>query len=217
MLTFNTENMAPQYFALPAPTMNYIFKNLQPQHLIKLYQTSKFFYNKFRRNIIQNLEIVDNGEAEVLNPTKSVICVSNPVLSKLADFWITDSFIYRSSWTDEYIAKFTNIYVKKVELCDYIKWEEYEALTKSETIEEIKVKEIFRDDEPVCIEDIISRIPNATSIEISESTFTDTSCATLASLNHKAKLSNIIIRNINTDFNFTFVDGTDNNVFLEKC
>uniref|UniRef100_A0A914XZJ4 Uncharacterized protein n=1 Tax=Panagrolaimus superbus TaxID=310955 RepID=A0A914XZJ4_9BILA len=71
------------------------------------------------------------------------------------------------------------------------------------------VKGIIRDDEPVCIDDIISQIPNATSVEISESTFTDTSYAALASLNHKAKLSNIIFRNINTVLFFDLELFTD--------
>uniref|UniRef100_A0AC34GNB2 F-box domain-containing protein n=1 Tax=Panagrolaimus sp. ES5 TaxID=591445 RepID=A0AC34GNB2_9BILA len=73
MITYNAENMVRQNFAFPAPIMDYIFKNVQPQHLIKLYQTCKFFYHKYRRNIILNLEIVDDREAEIWDPTKSVI------------------------------------------------------------------------------------------------------------------------------------------------
>uniref|UniRef100_A0A914P950 F-box domain-containing protein n=1 Tax=Panagrolaimus davidi TaxID=227884 RepID=A0A914P950_9BILA len=69
MLTFNTDGMVPQHFAFKDPIMDYVFKNLKPEHLIKLYQCCKYFYAKFRRNIIRHLEIVDDEEAETLDPT----------------------------------------------------------------------------------------------------------------------------------------------------
>uniref|UniRef100_A0AC34G521 F-box domain-containing protein n=1 Tax=Panagrolaimus sp. ES5 TaxID=591445 RepID=A0AC34G521_9BILA len=201
MLTFNTENMEPQNFPFKPPIMDYIFKNVEPKHLIQLYQTCKSFYNKFRRNIILNLEIADYDEAEVLDPTKTIICGSNPNLQKLADFWITDSFNYRTL-RDKFIPLFCYYTIKKLELHEYILWKEFEILTKAGTIEEIKIKGVFRDQSFVGIEDVISQVPNAKSIEICESIFTATTCASLASLNHKAKLSNIILHNINESDHF---------------
>uniref|UniRef100_A0AC35EYQ3 Uncharacterized protein n=1 Tax=Panagrolaimus sp. PS1159 TaxID=55785 RepID=A0AC35EYQ3_9BILA len=65
MLTFNTNGMILQLFAFKAPTMNYIFKNAKTGHLIKLYQCGKYFYAKFRLNIIQHLQIVPDDEAEI--------------------------------------------------------------------------------------------------------------------------------------------------------
>uniref|UniRef100_A0AC34FDY8 F-box domain-containing protein n=1 Tax=Panagrolaimus sp. ES5 TaxID=591445 RepID=A0AC34FDY8_9BILA len=198
MLTYNTDNMVRQNFAFPATIMDYIFKNVQPQHLIKLYQTCKFFYNKFHRNIIQNLEIVADGEAEVLTPTKTVICVSNPLLRKLADFWITDSFVYPASLRfGQAIPLYCNYTIKKLEFDAYLLWREFEILTEAGKIEEIKLKGVCRDQIFVGIEDIIAQVPNATSIEISQSIVTPTTCASLASLNHKAKLSNFVLHNIN--------------------
>uniref|UniRef100_A0AC34G424 Uncharacterized protein n=1 Tax=Panagrolaimus sp. ES5 TaxID=591445 RepID=A0AC34G424_9BILA len=164
MLTFNTENMVRQNFAFPAPIMDYIYKNAKPKHLIKLYQTCKFFYNKFRQNIILNLEIVADGEAEFFTPTKTVICKTNPALEKLADSWIIDSFIYRALMADNLIPSFNYCDIKKLELQEYILLEEFEILTKPGTIEEIKLKGVFRDQIFVSIEDIISQVPNATSI-----------------------------------------------------
>uniref|UniRef100_A0AC34FJS2 Uncharacterized protein n=1 Tax=Panagrolaimus sp. ES5 TaxID=591445 RepID=A0AC34FJS2_9BILA len=204
MLTFNTDNMVRQNFAFPAPIMDYIFKNAQPEHLIKFYQCSKFFYNKFRRNIILNLEIVDDNEAEVLTPTKTVMCVSNPFLSKLTDCWITDSFIYRAFMPSKQIPVFTNCIFKKLELCQRIDWEEYEILTNSGTVEELKCKQYINAPDNIfsaSVEDIIAQVPNAKSIEIYESIFTATTCASLSSMKHKANISNFVLKNI-TDFEF---------------
>uniref|UniRef100_A0A914PC42 Uncharacterized protein n=1 Tax=Panagrolaimus davidi TaxID=227884 RepID=A0A914PC42_9BILA len=63
MLSFNTDGMVRQWFAFKDPIMDYILKNLKPEHLIKLYQCCKYFYAKFRRNIIRHLEIVPDGIA----------------------------------------------------------------------------------------------------------------------------------------------------------
>uniref|UniRef100_A0AC34F011 F-box domain-containing protein n=1 Tax=Panagrolaimus sp. ES5 TaxID=591445 RepID=A0AC34F011_9BILA len=206
MLTFNTENMVRQHFAFPATIMDYIFKNAEPKHLIKFYQTCKFFYNKFRRNIIQHLEIVADGEAEVLTPTKTVICVSNPLLEKLADFWITDSFVYPASLRfGKIIPLFCHYTIKKLEFDAYLIWREFEILTEAGKIEEIKLKGICRYQIFVGIEDIIAQVPSAKSIEISDSIFTPTTCASLTSLNHKAKISNIVLQNIN-EFGFVNVE-----------
>uniref|UniRef100_A0AC34FDP9 F-box domain-containing protein n=1 Tax=Panagrolaimus sp. ES5 TaxID=591445 RepID=A0AC34FDP9_9BILA len=165
MLTFNTENMEPQNFPFKPPIMDYIFKNAKPKHLIKLYQTCKFFYNKFRRNIILNLEIVADGEAEVLTPTKTVLCRTNPALQKLADSCIIDSFIYRAFMADNLIPSFNYCDIKKLELHEYILWEEFEILTEAGTIEEIKLMGVCRNQIFVAIEDIIAQVPNAKSIE----------------------------------------------------
>uniref|UniRef100_A0AC34FZB5 DUF38 domain-containing protein n=1 Tax=Panagrolaimus sp. ES5 TaxID=591445 RepID=A0AC34FZB5_9BILA len=190
--------MVRQNFAFQAPIMDYIFKNAQPQHLIKFYQCSKFFYNKFRRNIILNLEIVDDDEEEVLDPTKTIIRSSNPFLSKLADCWIIDSVIYRAFMPSKQIPVFTNCIFKKLELCQRIDWEEYKILTSSGTVEELKCHYIKAADDIsfAFVEDIIAQVPNAKSIEIYESTFTATTCESLNSMNHKANISNFVVKNI---------------------
>uniref|UniRef100_A0AC34G3I2 F-box domain-containing protein n=1 Tax=Panagrolaimus sp. ES5 TaxID=591445 RepID=A0AC34G3I2_9BILA len=202
MITFNAENMVRQHFAFPAPIMDYIFKNVEPKHLIKLYQTCKFFYNKFHRNIIQNLEIVDDGEAEVLDPTKTIICVSNPFLSKFADFCITDSLIYRAAKNNERLLNFSQCTVKKLELSEKILWEEFVMLTKAGTVEVLKVKGIHGKT-PLTfapVEEIIAQVPNATSIEISESTITEKTSESLLSLNHEADIKNFVLKNIKKPF-----------------
>uniref|UniRef100_A0AC34FAP9 Receptor L-domain domain-containing protein n=1 Tax=Panagrolaimus sp. ES5 TaxID=591445 RepID=A0AC34FAP9_9BILA len=124
--------------------------------------------------------------------------ISNPNLQKLSHIWITDSFVYPASLR---IGKFIPLYchyiMKKLELCQYIIWGEFEILTNSGTVEELKIKGVFRNDGFVGIEDIVAQVPNATSIEISDSIFTPTTCASLASLKHTAKISNLILQNIN--------------------
>uniref|UniRef100_A0AC34GY45 F-box domain-containing protein n=1 Tax=Panagrolaimus sp. ES5 TaxID=591445 RepID=A0AC34GY45_9BILA len=204
MLTFNTDNMVRQNFAFRAPLMDYIFKNAQPQHLIKLYQTCKLFYNKFRRNIILNLEIVDDNEAEVLTPTKTVICVSNPFLSKFADFWITDSLIYRAAKNNEKLLNFSDCTIKKLELSENILWQEFVMLTKAGTIEKMKVNGIYGET-PLTfasVDDIIAQVPNATSIEISNCFFAATTSNALISMERKVKFSSLTLRNVLNPENF---------------
>uniref|UniRef100_A0A914Y0P2 F-box domain-containing protein n=1 Tax=Panagrolaimus superbus TaxID=310955 RepID=A0A914Y0P2_9BILA len=234
MLTFNTKNMAPQYFALPAPTMNYIFKNLQPQHLLKLYQTSKFFYNKFRQNIIINLVIVADGEIEVFDPTKSIICVSNPFLSNLKDFWITDSFTCRTTLNIGILPKFSHCTIKKLKLNEHISWNDFVMLTEAGTVEKLKIVGIYGKT-PLSVapvEEIIAQVPNATTIGIFNCFFDTTTATALISVNHKVKILNLILANIsslenfevkpfckfilknahhgcNVHFDFQFVDGDD--------
>uniref|UniRef100_A0A914PMF5 F-box domain-containing protein n=1 Tax=Panagrolaimus davidi TaxID=227884 RepID=A0A914PMF5_9BILA len=166
MLTFNTDGMVPQRFPFKDPIMDYIFKNLKPEHLIKLYQCSKYFYAKFRRNIIRHLEIVLDDEEERLDPTRTVITAWNPVLSKLVDFWITDSFIARAP--EIRLPEFNHCYIKKLELCDPINWKEYITLTKSGTVEEL-----------ISIADCL-----------------DTSCASLLSMKRKTKFSRFVLNKI---------------------
>uniref|UniRef100_A0AC34F9R7 F-box domain-containing protein n=1 Tax=Panagrolaimus sp. ES5 TaxID=591445 RepID=A0AC34F9R7_9BILA len=200
MLTFNTENMELQNFPFKPPLMDYIFKNAKPEHLIKFYQTCKFFYNKFRRNIILNLEIADYDEAEVLDPTKTIICGSNPNLQKLADFWITDSLIVRYFMIDNYIPLFTQCVIKKLELCECLSWDDYVVLTKAGTVEDLKVEVIVSVPNGnmsfAPIEAIISQVPNATSIEISGNFITAKTFAALVSLDRKAKLSKFVLKDI---------------------
>uniref|UniRef100_A0AC34FAE2 F-box domain-containing protein n=1 Tax=Panagrolaimus sp. ES5 TaxID=591445 RepID=A0AC34FAE2_9BILA len=207
MLTFNTENMEPQNFPFKPPVMDYIFKNAEPKHLIKLYQTCKFFYNKFRRNIILNLEMVADGEDELFTPMKTIVRVSNPHLQKIKYFCITDSFVCRVLRFGEVIPLFSDYTVKKLDFCSILLLKEFEILTNAGTIQELKIGRVYGSDNFLSVEDIISQVPNATSIEISESCFNPTTCASLASLNHKAKLSNFVLHNICDfrHFNISFI------------
>uniref|UniRef100_A0A914QS29 Uncharacterized protein n=1 Tax=Panagrolaimus davidi TaxID=227884 RepID=A0A914QS29_9BILA len=167
MLTFNTDEIVPQRFAFKDPIMDYVFKHLKPEYLIKLYQCCKYFYAKFRRNIIRYLEIVDDDRAEILDPTNCVISAWNPALSTFKNCWITDSFIARSSWIC--LPEFSHCNIKKLELCNPILWKEYVTLTKSGTVEELKilkgvalssVNDIF-----ASVEQLLGQVPNAKSVE----------------------------------------------------
>uniref|UniRef100_A0AC35GLS5 Uncharacterized protein n=1 Tax=Panagrolaimus sp. PS1159 TaxID=55785 RepID=A0AC35GLS5_9BILA len=206
MLTFNTNGMILQRFAFKAPIMDYIIKNAKPQHLIKLYQCGKYFYAKFRLNIIRHLQIVRNDEVEIFDPISTSIRISNPALQKLQHFWITDSLILRGPIG--ILPLFSHCTIKKLELQDYILWEEFVCLTKAGTIEDLKVKGLYGGETLYTpIERIIACVPNATSIEISETFFTATTWNTLASANHNVKLSNFVLQNIthfqHCDFDLT--------------
>uniref|UniRef100_A0A914QUI6 F-box domain-containing protein n=1 Tax=Panagrolaimus davidi TaxID=227884 RepID=A0A914QUI6_9BILA len=167
MLTFNTDGMVFQRFVFKDPIMDYIFKNLKPEHLIKLYQCCKYFYAKFRRNIIRHLEIVPYDVEETLDPTRCVISAWNPALSTFKDFWITDSFIARASWIR--LPQFNHCNIKKLELCNSINWKEYVTLTKSGTVEELKIlKGVCMSalyDIRASVEQLLGQVPNAKSVE----------------------------------------------------
>uniref|UniRef100_A0A914PY76 Uncharacterized protein n=1 Tax=Panagrolaimus davidi TaxID=227884 RepID=A0A914PY76_9BILA len=202
MLTFNTDGMVSQHFAFKDPIMDYVFKNLKPEHFIKLYQCSKYFYAKFRRNIIRHLEIVPDDVEETLNPTKCVISAWNPVLSTFKDFWITDSFIARVSWIR--LPVFIHCNIKKLELCNPILWKEYVTLTKSGTVEELKILErVFGssvDDMYASLEQLLGQVPNAKSIEISFTGFTETSGPSLLSMKRGTKFSKFVLKDMETQF-----------------
>uniref|UniRef100_A0AC35FWE0 Uncharacterized protein n=1 Tax=Panagrolaimus sp. PS1159 TaxID=55785 RepID=A0AC35FWE0_9BILA len=97
--------------------------NAKPQHLIKLYQCGKYFYAKFRLNVIQHLQIVSDDEAEIFDPISTFIRISNPALQKLQHFWITDSLILRGPIA--ILPLFSHCTIKKLELLYYILWEEF--------------------------------------------------------------------------------------------
>uniref|UniRef100_A0A914PRF2 Uncharacterized protein n=1 Tax=Panagrolaimus davidi TaxID=227884 RepID=A0A914PRF2_9BILA len=218
MLTFNTNGMILQRFAFKAPIMDYIFKNAKPEHLIKLYQCGKYFYAKFRLNIIQHLQIVPNFEAEIFDPTSTSICISNPVLQKLHRFWITDSLIHRGPVG--MLPLFSHCTIKQLELLNFILWEEFVCLTKSGTIEDLKIKGVHgRETLYTPIEEIITRVPNATSIEISESFIAATTWNTLVSSNHNVKLSNFVLQNIThiLHFNPLLIFAYLNNIIDIDC
>uniref|UniRef100_A0A914Q6V7 F-box domain-containing protein n=1 Tax=Panagrolaimus davidi TaxID=227884 RepID=A0A914Q6V7_9BILA len=198
MLTFNTDGMVFQCFAFKDPIMDYIFKHLKPEHLIKLYKCSKYFYAKFRRNIIRYLEIVLDDEEERLDPTRTVITGWNPVLSTFKDCWITDSFLARESWIR--LPEFNHCNIKKLELCNPIDWKEYVTLTKSGTVEELKILErIFIssvDFISASVEQLLGQVPNAKSIEISFADFTETSGPSLLSMKRGTKFSRFVLNDI---------------------
>uniref|UniRef100_A0AC35GF92 Uncharacterized protein n=1 Tax=Panagrolaimus sp. PS1159 TaxID=55785 RepID=A0AC35GF92_9BILA len=183
MLTFNTDGMVLQCFAFKAPLMDYFFKNLKPEHLIKLYQCCKFFYAKFHINIIRDLFIIDDNVPEILYPTVTVIHASNTALKKLADFWISDSF---NSFYNVHITlpTFSRCTIKKLVL--------------SGTIKELKIKGVFADDGVafIPIQDIIIEVPNAKTIKIYESFITPTTFSSLISLKHCAKISKLVLKNM---------------------
>uniref|UniRef100_A0AC35FBI1 F-box domain-containing protein n=1 Tax=Panagrolaimus sp. PS1159 TaxID=55785 RepID=A0AC35FBI1_9BILA len=197
MLTFNTNGMVPQHFAFKDPIMDYVFKHLKPEHFIKLYQCCKYFYAKFRRNIIRNLEIVAYREAQTLDPTKCVVSAWNPVLSTFKDCWITDSFIARESIR---IPEFSHCNIKKLELCNPIRWKEYVTLTKSGTVEELKIlKRVFISfihETSASVEQLLGQVPNAKFVEISFADFTETSCPSLLSMKRETKFSRFVLTNI---------------------
>jgi hypothetical protein len=198
MLTFNTDGMVLQRFAFKAPFMDYFFKNLKPEHLIKLYQCCKFFYAKFHLNIIRHLAIVDDV-AEILNPTITIIRASNTALKKFADFWISDYFTSTATYNVQItLPTFSRCTIKKLYLCDYIKHSEFLMLTKAGTIEELKIKGVFADDGVafIPIEDIIVEVPNAKSITIYESFITPTTFSSLVSLKHRAKFLKLVLINM---------------------
>uniref|UniRef100_A0A914PVU2 F-box domain-containing protein n=1 Tax=Panagrolaimus davidi TaxID=227884 RepID=A0A914PVU2_9BILA len=200
MLSFNTDGMVRQWFAFKDPIMDYILKNLKPEHLIKLYQCCKYFYAKFRRNIIRHLEIVADGEKETLDPTKTVICVSNRVLSTIEDFWLTDS--YTNHGGIAVLPELFHCCIKKLESLNGIDWSGYKKLTKAGTIEELNIAECLYF--PVeygyvmyaPVESIIVEVPNAKSIEISNAHFTEETCEALLSVNRNVKFSKFVLRNI---------------------
>uniref|UniRef100_A0A914Q6X7 Uncharacterized protein n=1 Tax=Panagrolaimus davidi TaxID=227884 RepID=A0A914Q6X7_9BILA len=167
MLTFNTDGMVFQRFAFKAPVMDYFFKNLKPEHLIKLYQCCKLFYALFHLNIIRHLQVVGDDEEEILDPTKTIIRASNTAFKKLADFWNSDSFTLHATHNVQItLPTFSRCTIKKLELCDYIKHNEFLMLTKAGTIEELKIESVFADNGVafIPIEDIIIQVPNAKSI-----------------------------------------------------
>uniref|UniRef100_A0A914PB36 F-box domain-containing protein n=1 Tax=Panagrolaimus davidi TaxID=227884 RepID=A0A914PB36_9BILA len=205
MLVFDTDGMVPQRFPFKDTIMDYVFKNLKPEHLIKLYKCSKYFYAKFRRNIIRHLEIVDYDEAETLDPTRSVVTAWNPdftawnpVLSTFKDCWITDSFIARASCIC--LPEFNHCNIKRLELSNFIRWKEYVTLTKSGTVEELKILGrvfiSFVDDISASVEQLLGQVPNAKSIEISFADFTETSGASLLSMKRETKFSRFVLNNI---------------------
>jgi hypothetical protein len=191
--------MVLQRFAFNAPVMDYFFKNLKPEHLIKLYRCCKYFYAEFHLNMIRHLEVVDDDEAEILDPTKTIIRASNTALKKLADFWISDSFTLNATYNVQItLPTFSRCTIKKLELCNYIKHSEFSMLTKAGTIEELKIEGVFADDEVAFlpIEDIINEVPNAKSITIYESFITPTTFSSLVSLKHRAKISKFVLKNM---------------------
>uniref|UniRef100_A0AC35GF42 Uncharacterized protein n=1 Tax=Panagrolaimus sp. PS1159 TaxID=55785 RepID=A0AC35GF42_9BILA len=199
MFTFNTDGMVFQRFAFKAPIMDYFFKNLKPEYLIKLYQCCKYFYAKFHLNIIRHLEVVDDDGEEILHPTKTIIRASNTALKKLADFWISDSFTLHAIYNVQItLPTFSRSTIKKLDLCDHIKHSEFLMLTNAGTIEELKIKGVFADDGMafIHIEDIIIEVPNAKSITISESALSPTTFSSLVSLKHRAKFSNLVLLNM---------------------
>uniref|UniRef100_A0A914PVK7 Uncharacterized protein n=1 Tax=Panagrolaimus davidi TaxID=227884 RepID=A0A914PVK7_9BILA len=199
MLTFNTDGMILQRYAFPPPVMYYIMNNVKSVHLIKLYQCCKFFYSKFRRNIIRHLVVVDDDGPEILNPTITIIRASNTALKKLADFWISDSFTLIATYNvQNTLPTFSHCTIKKLELCDYIKHGEFLMLTEAGTIEELMIKGVFADDGIafIPIEDIIVEVPNTKSITISESVVSPTTFSSLISLKHRAKFSNLVLKNM---------------------
>uniref|UniRef100_A0AC35GU27 F-box domain-containing protein n=1 Tax=Panagrolaimus sp. PS1159 TaxID=55785 RepID=A0AC35GU27_9BILA len=200
MLTFNTDGMLIQCFVFKDPIIDYIFKNLKPEHLIKLYQCCKFFYSKFRLNIIRRLAIVNDDVEEILNPTITIIRASNTALKKLADFWISDSLsLTTTSNVQITLPTFSRCTIKKLVLCDCVKLDEFLMLTKAGTIEEMKIKGVFAEDGVafIPIEDIINEVPNAKSItKIYESFITPTTFSSLVSLKHRAKLSKLVLINM---------------------
>uniref|UniRef100_A0AC35F293 F-box domain-containing protein n=1 Tax=Panagrolaimus sp. PS1159 TaxID=55785 RepID=A0AC35F293_9BILA len=186
MINFNTDGMFLQRFAFKAPVMDYILKNLKPAHPIKLYQCCKFFFSEIRLNIIRHLEIVDDDEEEILDPTKTIIRASNTALKKLADFWISDSFTSHATYNVHItLPTFSRCTIKKLEL--------------SGTIEELKIKGVFDEygeEDFISIEDIIMKVPKAKSIEISESALSPTTFSSLVSLKHCTKFSNLVLQNM---------------------
>ena len=53
MIKYSTDGMVAQHYPFKPPIMDYIFTNVKPQHLIKLYQCAKFFYNKLIMNYLK--------------------------------------------------------------------------------------------------------------------------------------------------------------------
>uniref|UniRef100_A0AC35EWQ9 Uncharacterized protein n=1 Tax=Panagrolaimus sp. PS1159 TaxID=55785 RepID=A0AC35EWQ9_9BILA len=201
MLTFNADGMVVQRYAFKDPVIDYILKNVKPVHLIKLYQCCKYFYAKFRRNVIRHLEIFDDdNEAETLDPTNCVITAWNPALLTFKDCWITDSF--KSNARILLLPEFSHCYIKKLESLNGIGWSEYKTLTKAKTIEELNIAECYFF--PVGygtllyapVENVVAEVPNAKSLEISKAHFTEESCEALLSVNHNVKISKFVLRNI---------------------
>uniref|UniRef100_A0A914QTF1 F-box domain-containing protein n=1 Tax=Panagrolaimus davidi TaxID=227884 RepID=A0A914QTF1_9BILA len=219
MLTFNTDGMVTQRFPFKSSIMDYVFKHLKPEHLIKLYKCSKYFYAKFRRNIIRHLELVPFVREETLDPTRTVISASNRVLSTFKDCWITDSFIARdNSWIR--LPEFNHCNIKKLELRHCILWKEYVILTKSGTVEELislgLVLMAPNGFASASVDHLLGQVPNAKSVEICLAGFSETSCASLLSVKRDTKFSRFVInifriRFLNIDmFTEFIVKNTEN-------
>uniref|UniRef100_A0A914P9C9 Uncharacterized protein n=1 Tax=Panagrolaimus davidi TaxID=227884 RepID=A0A914P9C9_9BILA len=116
--------------------------------------------------------------------------------------------------------------IRKLELLEDIYFVDYKHLTKTETIQEVKIAGVYdrREFYYLSIEKIIAEVPTATSIETRVSVFKENSLNLLIALNRKVKIYNFVIKGIYGTFyvkadllvDFFSKHGADNcNILLD--
>ena len=164
----------PQRFPLPKPLMQYIFENLKPQHLKKLYQSCKYFYARFQFIIIDSLKIRKHYKRYSTDGYSLSVSPHDPILMKLSRVWITEEIDCFREYEDNLflptlIPKIVKCSVRQIKIIDDDLWmDEFKFLTKSGNVEVLNldgVNIIDSNHKLMPIEDVISHIPNAHHIQ----------------------------------------------------
>uniref|UniRef100_A0A914QSM8 Uncharacterized protein n=1 Tax=Panagrolaimus davidi TaxID=227884 RepID=A0A914QSM8_9BILA len=166
----------PQQFSFPKPIIAYLMDNSNSEHLKKLYQTCKYFFNKIGIIIIDNIKIRKHYKKFLNIDYNLNVAPYDPILEKLSNVWIVNEIDCFREYEDNLfiptlIPKISKCTVKKITIIDDDLWvDEFKLLTKCGNVEILKMVGVNIFD-PKCtlmpFEDVMSFLPNANHIQLS--------------------------------------------------
>uniref|UniRef100_A0A914XS40 F-box domain-containing protein n=1 Tax=Panagrolaimus superbus TaxID=310955 RepID=A0A914XS40_9BILA len=170
---FTSEAQNFQRFDFPTSVINAILKNASPELLQKLYQSSKYFFNKVQKPLCHTLFI---GNTYKVRYFQHSLAVDEKYLDfqGLNNLRVANGVVVRNHFRqdllsliipklDSCVAKFIRIHAQTLSVSDY------EFLTKSENVEKIVLSEVIireKDGTLITLENLLKPLPKATHIEI---------------------------------------------------
>uniref|UniRef100_A0AC35GAW3 Uncharacterized protein n=1 Tax=Panagrolaimus sp. PS1159 TaxID=55785 RepID=A0AC35GAW3_9BILA len=139
--------------------VEYILENINQKHLLKLYQTCKFFPNKFPAIIVDRICVSEHPEFFYYENQKISV-------NKDSRIWITNEIRLHAFRNLSWTTNFWIFTIKTLDVCHELTINELKILIYHDTIKSLEIKDVKDENGmPLPVEDIIALVPNVPKIK----------------------------------------------------
>uniref|UniRef100_A0A914NY96 Uncharacterized protein n=1 Tax=Panagrolaimus davidi TaxID=227884 RepID=A0A914NY96_9BILA len=199
---FNDE--IQQTFPFKSPIIEYILENINQKHLLKLYETCKFFPNKFPAIIVDRICVSEHPEFFYYKNQKISVNRDTRV-------WITNDIRLHAFRNLSWITNFWIFAIKRLDVCHELTINELKILIYHGTIKSLEIADVKDENGmPLPVEDIIALVPTVSKISLNNAFVIPGTFLKLASLKRETKFVDFELKDvkeiINSDEILKFIE-----------
>uniref|UniRef100_A0A914PSV0 F-box domain-containing protein n=1 Tax=Panagrolaimus davidi TaxID=227884 RepID=A0A914PSV0_9BILA len=188
--TRNFNDEIQQALPFKSSIIEYILENINQKHLLKLYETCKFFPNKFPAIIVDRICVSEYPEFFYYKNQKISVNGDTRV-------WITDEIRLYAFRNLSWITNFWIFTIKNLDVCHKLTINELKILIYHGKIKSLDIGGVKDENGmPIPVEDIIDLVPTIPKIRLGNAFVTPETFLKLASLKRKTKFVDFGLRGV---------------------